>query len=76
MIKKSILIESRSSITTKNRQLVIESEIRQSTIPVEDIGILVLDHPEIYLSLPAASSMEKTVKLTTQFQFKLTTCFG
>lgn len=53
MIKKSILIESRSSITTKNLQLVIESEIRQSTIPVEDIGIIVLDNPEIYISLPA-----------------------
>jgi len=53
MIKKSILIESRSSITTKNLQLVIESEIRQSTIPIEDIGILVLDNPEIYISLPA-----------------------
>lgn len=53
MIKKSILIESRSSITAKNLQLVIESEIRQSTIPVEDIGIIVLDNPEIYISLPA-----------------------
>lgn len=53
MIKKSILIESRSSITTKNFQLVIESEIRQSTIPIEDIGVLVLDNPEIYISLPA-----------------------
>lgn len=53
MIKKSILIENRSSITTKNLQLVIESEIRQSTIPIEDIGILVLDNPEIYISLPA-----------------------
>jgi len=57
MIKKSILIESRSSITTKNWQLVIESEIRQSTIPIEDIGILVLDNPEIYISLPAMNML-------------------
>ncbi len=52
MIKKTILIENKSSITTKNLQLVIKSEIRESTIPMEDIGFLVLDHPEIYLSLP------------------------
>lgn len=53
MIKKSILIENKTSITTKNLQLVIQSEIRESTIPIEDIGFLVLDHPEIYLSIPA-----------------------
>lgn len=53
MIKKSILIENKTSITTKNSQLVILSEIRESSIPIEDIGILVLDHQEIYLSIPA-----------------------
>lgn len=49
MIKKTILVENKSAITTKNQQLVLKSEIRESTIPIEDIGFLVLDHPEIYL---------------------------
>ena len=53
MIKKTILVENKSAITTKNQQLVLKSEIRESTIPMEDIGFLVLDHPEIYLSIPA-----------------------
>jgi CRISP-associated protein Cas1 len=53
MIKKSILIENKTSITAKNAQLVIHSEIRESSIPIEDIGFLVLDHQEIYISLPA-----------------------
>jgi len=53
MIKKSILIENKTSITAKNLQLIIKSEIRESTIPIEDIGFLVLDNQEIYLSLPA-----------------------
>lgn len=53
MIKRTILIENKSSITTKNQQLVIKSEIRESAIPIEDIGFLVLDHAEIYLSIPA-----------------------
>ncbi|RTY74668.1 type II CRISPR-associated endonuclease Cas1 [Flavobacterium sp. GSP27] len=53
MIKRTILIENKSSITTKNQQLILKSEIRESTIPIEDIGFLVLDHAEIYLSIPA-----------------------
>ena len=44
MLKKSILIENKASITAKNLQLVIQSEIRESIIPIEDIGFLVLDH--------------------------------
>lgn len=53
MIKKSVFIENKTSITVKNRQLVLKSEIRESNIAVEDIGFLVIDHPETYLSIPA-----------------------
>lgn len=53
MLKKSILLENKSSITTKNLQLVIKSEARESTIPIEDIGYLVVDHAEIFISIPA-----------------------
>jgi CRISPR-associated protein Cas1 len=53
MIKKSILIENKTSLTAKNLQLIIKSEIQERAIPIEDIGFLVLDHQEIYLSLPA-----------------------
>ena len=53
MLKKTILLENKASLTAKNLQLVIKSEVRESTIPIEDIGFLVIDHPEIYLSIPA-----------------------
>lgn len=53
MLKKSILLENKASISTKNLQLVIKTETRESSIPIEDIGYLVIDHPEIYLSIPA-----------------------
>lgn len=53
MLKKSLLLENKASISTKNLQLVIKTETRESTIPIEDIGYLVVDHPEIYLSIPA-----------------------
>lgn len=57
MIKKSILIENKASITARNNQLVVNSEIRESTIPIEDIGFLVIDNPEIYLSIPAMNQL-------------------
>ena len=53
MIKRTILVENKLSITTKNLQLILKSENKESSIPIEDIGFLVLDHPEIYLSIPA-----------------------
>lgn len=57
MLKKSILLENKASITTKNLQLVIKSEVRESTIPIEDIGYIIIDHPEIFLSIPAMNLM-------------------
>ena len=53
MLKKSILLENKASLTTKNLQLVIKTEIRESSIPIEDNGYMVIEHPEIYLSIPA-----------------------
>ena len=43
MLKKSILIENKTVITTKNLQLVLKSEFRESFILIEDIGFLVID---------------------------------
>ncbi|WP_428225690.1 type II CRISPR-associated endonuclease Cas1 [Flavobacterium sp.] len=53
MIKRTLLIENKTSITTQHNQLVLKNEWREGVIPIEDIGFLVLDHAEIYLSLPA-----------------------
>lgn len=53
MLKKTILLEKKASLSSKNLQLVIKTEEREATIPIEDIGFIVLDHPEIYMSIPA-----------------------
>ncbi len=53
MLKKSILIEKKSSITCKNLQLKIKNETREASIPIEDIGFLVIDNPEVYISITA-----------------------
>jgi len=53
MLKKTILLENKASVSVKNKQLIIQSTIRESTIPIEEIGFIVIDNPEIYLSIPA-----------------------
>ena len=53
MLKKSLLIEKKSQITCKNLQLQIKSELREATIPIEDIGFLVIDNPEVFISITA-----------------------
>ncbi len=50
MLKKSILIEKKSSVTCKDLQLKIKNETREASIPIEDIGFLVIDNPEVYIS--------------------------
>lgn len=53
MLKRSILIENKASISSKNLQLVLKTEARESTIPIEDIGFIVVDNSEVYLSMNA-----------------------
>ncbi|NJX14353.1 type II CRISPR-associated endonuclease Cas1 [Tamlana crocina] len=53
MLKKTLLIENKSKITTKNLQLQIKTDARISNIPIEDIGFIVIDNPEVYISITA-----------------------
>jgi len=53
MLKKTLLFSNKCSITSKLEQLVINSESINKTIPIEDIGFIVMDNPEIYISIPA-----------------------
>ncbi|MGZ0017259.1 type II CRISPR-associated endonuclease Cas1 [Yeosuana sp. AK3] len=53
MLKKSILIENKSKLTCKNLQLLINNNTREASIPIEDIGFIVIDHPEVYISMSA-----------------------
>lgn len=54
MIKKSIMLSSPAYISCKNEQLIIqpkESEkVKPSPIPIEDIGVLLIEHPEVMIS--------------------------
>lgn len=57
MLKKSILVERKSKVTCKNLQLCIENEKREASIPIEDIGFLVVDNPETYISITAFNQL-------------------
>ena len=61
MIKKTILLENKASLSTRNLQLLIKSEIRETSIPIEEIGFLVIDHPEIFLSMPAMNLLVEII---------------
>jgi len=53
MLKKTVLVEKKSKITCKNLQLIIKNDTREGTIPIEDIGFVVIDNPEVYISITA-----------------------
>lgn len=53
MLKRTLLIENKASIHSKNLQLIIKTETRDVSVPIEDIGFLVIDHMETYLSINA-----------------------
>ena len=57
MLKKTLFFSNKCSITTKLEQLVINSDIRNTTIPIEDIGFVVIENQESYISIPALSKL-------------------
>lgn len=57
MLKRTILLENKASVTTKDRQLVIVTDARETTIPIEDIGFVVVDNAEVYLSITAMNAL-------------------
>lgn len=62
MLKRSIYIGNPTYLKLKDHQLVIEDpqakEIR-GTVPIEDMGFLVLDHPQITLSHPVILKLQQ-----------------
>lgn len=48
MIKRIVEISNPTYLHLRNRQMVIEREgVEAGTVPVEDLGVLILDHPGI-----------------------------
>ncbi len=57
MIKRTLFFGNKCSLTTKYEQLVIKTAEREATVPIEDIGFVVLENQESYISIPALSKL-------------------
>lgn len=57
MLKKTLFFTNKCSLTTSNEQLEITSESTNRTIPIEDIGYVVIDHNEVYISIPTLNKL-------------------
>lgn len=58
MIKRTLFFANKFSLTTKNNQLVVKSDTNEpKTIPIEDIGCLVIENQETYISIPTLSKL-------------------
>ena len=52
MIKRTLFFGNKSSLTTRNEQLIIKTDEKEASIPIEDIGFVVIENQESYISLP------------------------
>jgi len=57
MIKRTLFFGNKCSLTTKHEQLIIIKEEKQTSVPIEDIGFIVLENQETYISIPALSKL-------------------
>lgn len=57
MIKRTLFFGNKCSLTTKYEQLVIKTELRETTVPIEDIGFVVVEHHESFISIPTLDKL-------------------
>ncbi len=57
MLKRSIFIGHKARITTRYEQLVIETDERTGNIPIEDLGFVVIENQQTYISIPALNKL-------------------
>jgi CRISPR-associated protein Cas1 len=57
MIKRTLFFENKCSLTLKYEQLVVKTVDREKTIPIEDIGFIVIENQETYISVPVLSKL-------------------
>lgn len=61
MIKRTLFFANAVCLTTRNKQLVIKNKESQEekTVPIEDIGFVVIENQQIYISIPAITELTK-----------------
>ena len=61
MIKRTLFFANAVCLTTRNKQLVIKNKESQyeKTVPIEDIGFVIIENQQIYISIPAITELTK-----------------
>jgi CRISPR-associated protein Cas1 len=57
MLKRTLFFQNKCSLTTKNEQIVIKTDVIDTTIPIEDVGFVVLESQEAYISIPLLTKL-------------------
>lgn len=57
MLKRTIIISNQAFIKKENNQLSIKQGEEEYTVPIEDIGVLMLDSPQIGITQPVISAL-------------------
>ena len=57
MLKRTLFFTNKCSLTTKNEQLTIKTSTKTTSVPIEDIGFVVIENQESYVSIPAISKL-------------------
>ena len=59
MIKRTLFFSNAVCLTLKNKQLVIQNkETRdESSVPIEDIGFVVIENNQVYISIPVINAL-------------------
>lgn len=67
MIKRTLYFGNPAYLSTRNQQMIIErKEEEKISIPIEDIGVVILDHPQITISqVCIARLLENNAALVT-----------
>jgi len=62
MLKRSLYITTPHHLSVKNNQLVLESKEdskTKHTVPIEDLGFIILEHSQISITIPSISILSK-----------------
>ncbi len=57
MLKRTLIISRKADIRIRYNQLIIKSEDIEKSVPVEDLGFLVIENRQTYISIPALNEL-------------------
>ena len=59
MIKRTLFFSNAVCLTLKNKQLVIQNKEthEESSVPVEDIGFVIIENNQVYISVPVINAL-------------------